>query len=316
MTDVYCGVHRATGAPVVVKQLRSIPETLLGYHLKDLRSEIASLLALTGHPNVVQLRDHFVTPVGGQIVLEFVPGGDLYQYLRHHGALDITVARDIINQLLDALNACHARAIVHRDVKPENILLAATTSGKISVKLGDFGLATSIRHGLTRRCGSAGYMAPEMKQGNTYNSGVDIWSLGVVAYNLLTGRMPSFDALEVLQIGPEVALPEDAITCVQQMLAPLPASRPSAAELKCHPWLMKNDVDVTEILVEHLVARKDNAQDPTLTRHLVSMANTLRLDGNIRDDLLRAMTASLIDEDTVLPLLSGEGETYHHLFQR
>lgn len=104
-------------------------------------------------------------------------------------------ARDLVKLLLEAIKYCHDSDIVHRDLKPENLLLTSKDDDA-SIKLADFGFAKKIEfngEGLVTACGTPGYVAPEILEGQAYGKGVDIWSIGVITYILLCGYPPFHD---------------------------------------------------------------------------------------------------------------------------
>jgi serine/threonine protein kinase len=127
------------------------------------------------------------------LVLEYVDGGELFGVITSNGRLDEEDAMTFFRQILGAVGYCHSLNICHRDLKPENILL--TKDGKI--KIADFGMAAlhqSPDHKLKTSCGSPHYAAPEVVKGGTYRGDkTDIWSLGVILYATLAGRLP-FDS--------------------------------------------------------------------------------------------------------------------------
>lgn len=141
------------------------------------------LLYLLDHPNVVKLYGHFSDDYHVFLLMEYVEGGQLLARL---GSSEKYVAR-VMEPLIDAVEHLHSRDIVHRDIKPENIVLAFDTP-----KLCDFGWAATCNRGTMRQtfCGTLDYLSPEMKDGAAYTCRVDLWSLGVLVYELITGSAP------------------------------------------------------------------------------------------------------------------------------
>jgi len=154
--------------------------------------EVELLLQLD-HPNIVQYREHFFSDSGLlHIVMELVAGTDLMTALRLRGSFAEEDAREVVAQLLDALEHVHDKGIAHRDLKPENILVHADDHTRI--KIIDFGLGGQLRgddDGFQEACGTPGYVAPEVVRGEyAYDTSCDIWSVGVVLFLLLSGDFP------------------------------------------------------------------------------------------------------------------------------
>jgi eukaryotic-like serine/threonine-protein kinase len=242
MATVYLGRDSELDRPVAVKVLA---EHLAGddaFRARFLRE--ARLAARLSHPNVVSVYDAGEEADGRPyIVMEHVEGGTLAELLRDRGRLPADEAVALALQACRGLDHAHAAGLVHRDVKPQNLLLRSDGT----LKVADFGIARAAETtALTQAgtiLGSAAYLSPEQALGEEVTPAVDVYSLGAVLYELLTGRPPyQFDSLAELgakqasgsitpasELAPEVPQPvEDA---VMRSLARNPAYRPSAAEL-------------------------------------------------------------------------------------
>ncbi len=188
MGTVYRGIDAQTGQDVAIKVLNR--ELTLDHEILERFRREGDALRQLRHPNIVGLVDTFVCEGQHLIVMEYVPGGNLHQLIRQ-GSLPIDRARRIALGLCDALTRAHELNIVHRDIKPENILLA----GDGTAKLTDFGVARLISEG-TRltgtgtQVGTPYYMAPEAWEGTPLDAQADIWALGVVLFEMLTGQVP------------------------------------------------------------------------------------------------------------------------------
>ncbi|XP_068328378.1 serine/threonine-protein kinase ATG1t-like isoform X1 [Pyrus communis] len=125
------------------------------------------------------------------MVLEFCDGGNLAAYIRRHGRVEERIAKRFMQQLGAALEILHLHHIIHRDLKPENILLSGTQDDVV-LRVADFGLSRSLHPGdyAETVCGSPLYMAPEVLQFERYDGKVDMWSVGVILFELLNGRPP------------------------------------------------------------------------------------------------------------------------------
>jgi serine/threonine-protein kinase len=154
------------------------------------KREAQSAAALT-HPNIVSIFDRGRSEGGDYyIAMEYVPGGTLKERLVRHGALSPGVAAGVAEQIADALAAAHEKGVVHRDIKPQNVLV--TRSG--DVKVTDFGIARAASFSVVTATsvvlGTAGYMSPEQARGEPVGPASDLYSLGVVLYEMLTGNLP------------------------------------------------------------------------------------------------------------------------------
>src|SRR3712207_767371 len=158
--------------------------------VKRFKREAQSAAALS-HPNIVSIFDRGASEDGTYyIAMEYLPGGTLKDHILKRGALPPQVAAEVALQTAEALRAAHNRGIIHRDIKPRNILI--TDSG--DVKVTDFGIAraadaTTTSH-LGDILGTAKYMSPEQAMGERVGPASDLYSLGVVLYEMLTGRVP------------------------------------------------------------------------------------------------------------------------------
>ncbi|KAK4114092.1 kinase-like protein [Canariomyces notabilis] len=160
------------------------------FAIDDKSEELILHGRLGSHPNIVNLIDSFETDAHVYLVLEFCPRGDLYEAIRMgHGPLETEHVRRFMLELVDAVAYIHSKGIYHRDIKPENIFL--TQSG--SMKLGDFGLATTEEWTYETTVGSDRYMSPEQydSAGAGYSPAqADIWAIGICLLNVLFSRNP------------------------------------------------------------------------------------------------------------------------------
>ncbi|KAA3670439.1 SNF related kinase, partial [Paragonimus westermani] len=180
--------HVFTGEKVAVKV---IDKTKLDDISQDHLFQEVVCMKLVQHPNVVRLYEVIDTPAKLYLILELGDGGDLYDYIMKHGCgLHETVAKRYFRQIVTAIAYCHKLHVVHRDLKPENVVFFEKLG---LVKLTDFGFSNRFTPGmqLDTACGSLAYSAPEILLGDPYDAPkVDIWSLGVILYMLVCGRLP------------------------------------------------------------------------------------------------------------------------------
>lgn len=233
MADVYRGVDRTLRRPVAVKVLRE------GAEDESDRARFtteARTLARLSHAGLVTVLDAGITEERPFLVLELVDGPTLAE-VSAEGPIDADRVAGIGAQLADALAYAHEQGVVHRDVKPANVLLATETR----VKLADFGIARligdTVRHTRTGQAiGTAAYLAPEQVRGEEVTPAADIYSLGLVLLEALTGERaypgaPSESALARLSRQPEVPSSLPWRDLLAQMTALDPTSRPDAREV-------------------------------------------------------------------------------------
>lgn len=156
---------------------------------EKLKREISILQSLN-HPNIIKLMDLFSEQAAIYLVIEYVPGGELFDRIVQKKSYNEKEARDTSKIMLSAMEYCHKSKICHRDLKPDNILLLSRQNDT-NIKIVDFGFATVCKaSNLQTQCGTPAYIAPEIILGIPYGTQVDMWSLGVVMYILLSGYPP------------------------------------------------------------------------------------------------------------------------------
>ncbi|MDF9715571.1 serine/threonine protein kinase, partial [Nocardioides sp. ChNu-99] len=202
------------------------------------QSDAASLLRFVREQSVRIAHDHVVTPQSWAgmddrvlFTMPLVAGGSLADLLRERGALPLPFVGTLLDQLLAALEAVHAAGVVHRDVKPANLLLEATGAGRPHLRLTDFGVAVPVDEPrLTRgpmAIGSPGYMAPEQWQGADPDPRQDLYAVGRVGLEMLTGRRPTGEQ-GVLAEAPAPPGPATALRALlERAAATEPGDRPA-----------------------------------------------------------------------------------------
>ena len=197
MGTVYLARHLEIDKRVAIKILG--PESVHRPQLKERFLREARATASIDDEHVIAIHDFGAAPSGVVFfVMEYLQGVDLAELIRHHAPLPWPRARDIALQICGALAAAHARGVVHRDMKPANVF-RVDRSGAEFIKVLDFGLAKVIRpeksigEGLTHTgmlFGTPEYMSPEQAQGDRHDHRVDIYALGVILFEMLTGQLP------------------------------------------------------------------------------------------------------------------------------
>ncbi len=187
MADVYLAEDSRLGRLVAVKVLK--PQFAQDAEFVERFRVEAQATALLGHPNIVAVYDRGVDGPPWYIAMEYVPGESLKQRLRREGAMAPEEAVRTAQAVLAALQAAHERHIVHRDVTSSNVLV--DPAGR--VKVADFGIARIGVSALTRTgtmLGTSSYLSPEQAQGRGADERSDLYGLGVVLFEMLTGRVP------------------------------------------------------------------------------------------------------------------------------
>ncbi len=187
---VYLANDAFAGRQVAIKLVRAdaLGDKEQGRRFHKLFLVEASLAGKLSHPHLVAIYDAVSDEDGSYIVMEYVPGGTLEPFTQPAQLMTITAIVEIIFKCCKALDYAHRHGIIHRDIKPANILL----TGETDIKISDFGAALSVTAETTQvsGIGSPAYMSPEQLQEMTLSHQTDIFSLGVVMYQLLTGALP------------------------------------------------------------------------------------------------------------------------------
>ncbi|EAX85364.1 AGC family protein kinase [Trichomonas vaginalis G3] len=198
------------------------------------------VLLVTRCPFIVHFCFSFQTTSKFYLGLEYVPGGDLHQRILSAGTIPLHDLRIYLAEIVLGLEDLHKRSIVYRDLKPENILI--TSEGHL--KLTDFGLAKFSQNPLRSLCGTMEYVAPEMVRNEPYGSSVDIWSLGIITYEMAIGRTPFKRANQfktfkaILEEEPSINSNIDSklLDLIQKLLVKDPKKRLTIDEINSHPF--------------------------------------------------------------------------------
>ena len=227
---------------IKVINLKSAPKDMLE---KFLPREIDSLKTVQ-HPNVIRLHEVIVKDDTAFLVMEMAENGDLLDYINSRRYLSEQMARTFFKDLVSGMSQCHSKHIVHRDLKCENLLL----DSQLRLKIADFGFARKYEgKNLQTYCGSYAYAAPEVVIGEPYNGeAADIWSMGVILYAMLAGRLP-FKDTDVKSLLSEIAtrlyfparVSEEAKDLIRKMLTYSVKERATLTQIKEHPWMKKTD---------------------------------------------------------------------------
>lgn len=241
---VKLGRHILTGEKVAIKIME---KKVLGDDLPRVKTEIEAMKNLS-HQHVCRLYHVIETPSKIYMVLEYCPGGELFDYIVAKDRLTEEETRVFFRQIVSALAYVHSQGYAHRDLKPENLLIDEDHN----LKLIDFGLCAKPKGGLGYElmtcCGSPAYAAPELIQGKSYiGSEADVWSMGVLLFALLCGYLP-FDDDNCMVLYRKITsglyknphwLSPGSILLLNQMIQVEPKRRLTVRQLLAHPWVMK-----------------------------------------------------------------------------
>ncbi|XP_067127380.1 serine/threonine-protein kinase MARK1 isoform X12 [Centruroides vittatus] len=233
--------HLPTGKEVAIK---IIDKTQLNpSSLQKLFREVR-IMKMLDHPNIVKLYQVIETEKTLYLVMEYASGGEVFDYLVAHGRMKEKEARAKFRQIVSAVQYCHQKRIIHRDLKAENLLL----DGEMNIKIADFGFSNEFVPGqkLDTFCGSPPYAAPELFQGKKYDGPeVDVWSLGVILYTLVSGSLP-FDGANLKELRERVLrgkyripfyMSTDCENLLKKFLVLNPAKRASLETIMKDKWM-------------------------------------------------------------------------------
>jgi serine/threonine protein kinase len=213
--------------------------------------EIQSKLS---HPNILELYTYFWDDTKIYLVLEYCTKGELYCELRKQGCFSEEIASSITAQIADALDYCHANDVIHRDLKPENILLDEDVSGNIHVKLADFGWSVHSQSKRNTVCGTKDYLPPEMVLRRKHCNTADNWCVGVLCYELITGKAPfesekdaeTMEKIKLVKYSFPSKVQPDAQSLISKLLVFEPTARLPLGEVVRHPWIRKHAKNIPD----------------------------------------------------------------------
>ncbi|KAF8916526.1 hypothetical protein CPB85DRAFT_1290094 [Mucidula mucida] len=249
--------HKVTGQFAAVKILPLAPlvnsrASLATQQAKTEKQRLGidreiTMMKLMNHPNILRIYDVYEGKKELFLVLEYVEGGELFDFLVNRGRLHSHEALTFFRQIVYGLNYAHTFSIIHRDLKPENILIASLSPPVI--KIADWGMAAFAPPSLQLEtsCGSPHYASPEIVNGERYQgNATDIWSCGVILFALLTGRLP-FDDKNVKNLLNKVKsgkfdMPQWLDPLAQDLLSRMlvvdVSRRITIPEILSHPWMV------------------------------------------------------------------------------
>ncbi|XP_061514955.1 MAP/microtubule affinity-regulating kinase 3 isoform X33 [Anopheles gambiae] len=264
------------------------------------------IMKMLDHPNIVKLFQVIETEKTLYLVMEYASGGEVFDYLVAHGKMKEKEARAKFRQIVSAVQYCHQKRIIHRDLKAENLLL----DSEMNIKIADFGFSNEFTPGskLDTFCGSPPYAAPELFQGRKYDGPeVDVWSLGVILYTLVSGSLP-FDGATLKELRERVLrgkyripfyMSTDCEVLLKKFLVLNPSKRANLETIMKDKWMnMGYEDDELKPYVEPLPDLKDQKR----IEALVAM-------GYNRQDIEDSLANTMYDDVFATYLLLGRKST-------
>ncbi|XP_038141953.1 hormonally up-regulated neu tumor-associated kinase homolog [Cyprinodon tularosa] len=243
------GLHIATGEKVAIKVIDKKKARQDSYVLKNMKRE-PRIHQMVRHPHIVVLLETLETENSYYMVMELCAGGDLMDRICDSKRLEEREVRRYTRQILSAVDHLHKHGIVHRDLKIENFLLDEHNN----IKIVDFGLSNTLKPDslpqelLSTQCGSPAYAAPELLAHKKYGSKVDVWSIGVSMFAMLTGTLPfTVEPFNIKQLHQKMVnkditnipddISKDAVSFMMLLLEPDPDKRPSVRDAMGERWI-------------------------------------------------------------------------------
>lgn len=278
--------------------------------MRELENEIKCLSKVAGHKNVMQLLDAFEDKTHAYLLTPMYSGGELFDRIVSQRIFTEADASRNMSHLLSAIAHCHARSVVHRDVKPEN-LLYSNPNPNAELVLVDFGMAREFSHSedkcMSLQCGSPSYVAPEVLA-RSYDEKCDVWSCGIIMHILLVGRTPFGNGADdeilsrVEQFDPslDLALEEEdwqdvskeAKDLLSALLERDPEKRLSPLQALNHPWIVNN------IKTEDEVSSVSPASRQLVLRNALENMREFNKHRRLKRAAIRVIAALARDEDS------------------
>jgi len=246
--EVFKGINIETGEIVAIKVMDMSRVTQDKKLQEHLNSEVEIMKNLN-HEHIVKLFDVYMHSSQIYMVFEFCAGGDFDKYLKKYKKLTEVRAQYFMRQLASGLKFLRQKKIMHRDLKPQNLLLNNLEEDCI-LKIADFGLARYIEPQsiAETHCGSPLYMAPEILKLQKYTSKADLWSVGAILYTAISGQppFPAKNHIELIrfveqkkkiEFSPDIIVSKECISLIESLLQQDPVNRISWEEYFVHPWI-------------------------------------------------------------------------------
>eukprot|EP00826_Nyctotherus_ovalis_P019054 TRINITY_DN15814_c0_g1_i2.p1 TRINITY_DN15814_c0_g1~~TRINITY_DN15814_c0_g1_i2.p1 ORF type:complete len:512 (-),score=139.77 TRINITY_DN15814_c0_g1_i2:93-1628(-) len=286
---VYRATHNASGN---IRAIKVLDRTKMSTEDQQKLNEEIGVLKKLDHPNIMKLFEVFTDAQNYYLVTEFIDGGELFGETQRRGIFAEKTAAAVMRQLLSVVMYCHKRGMVHRDLKPKNILISKDSDGNIAnIKVIDFGAATAFAPNAVLRdmVGTPYYIAPEVLD-KSYNEKCDVWSCGVILYILLSGCQP-FSGKNPEEVMDKVRekkfrycnpkMSPESKDLIDNMLKCPQESRFSAQQAYGHKWIRKNC---------------DTSVNSETTRSLLSNLENFRIEKKLQQAVLMYIATQLISD--------------------
>jgi len=255
---VKLAVHKKTKKEVAIKM---VSKTEMSPEDLELQRNEIEILKVCQHPSIIRLLDIFENETDIYLVLEYMKGGDLFDYLQRR---DFTVSEELAcnfaHQIATGIFYLHSYGVAHRDLKPENIIVS-DDSGTPEIKISDFGLSKIVGPKETSKepFGTLSYAAPEILQGMPYNKSVDVWSFGIILFLILSGCLPFDDdddkltAHNTVYKDPDLygdhmkGVSKDAIDLIKKCLEKKQSDRIKIMKVLEHKWFTKANQELGDL---------------------------------------------------------------------
>ncbi|ANB14075.1 aurora kinase [Sugiyamaella lignohabitans] len=240
---VYCVREKSSGYICALKAMEK--KELIEFKVETQFRREVEIQSNLRHPNILRMYGHFHDAKRVYLIIEYVAHGELFKVLRRESRFSEVKASKYISQMADALSYLHKKHIIHRDIKPENILLGMDGN----IKIADFGWSvhapTSRR---TTMCGTLDYLPPEMVEARDHDYRVDIWSLGVLAYEFIVGNPPfeesghaaTYKRISKVDLRIPSFVSVEAADLIKRLLQHDQDKRMPLKDVQQHPWILKN----------------------------------------------------------------------------
>ena len=302
--EVRVGFDKGNNRKVAIKVMKK--EKRDSELMRSVECEMNFISRAIQHENVVQTYDVFDTRDNLYIVMEYMPGGMLYDVLAEAGHFSEQDAALVFRDLLQGVACLHACDIVHRDIKPENVLCSGKTF-PLRVKLADFGLADFVLETqFGDKCTNGAYgtpyfCAPCIVTGKPYTTAVDMWSCGIILYNMLSGRLP-FDGPNIKEVLRRVQngrydfpdlqwrhISPGAKNLIDGLLQYDPKKRLTAEKALEHPWIVSTTLPTTAIQNDLSLLAKEQRKLRMSSMAIDNVQALLEMDDNEEDTDLQGL---------------------------